>query len=255
MTPKTPKIIGYVRVSTDEQAASGLSLEAQEAKLRQYCKLYNLDLVDVITDAGVSAKTLDRPGLELVLAKLERKEVDGLLVAKLDRLTRSVADLGKLIEAYFSERKGYRLLAVDDQIDTKTAGGRLVLNVLASVSQWEREVISERTRTAFEAKRARGERWGKVPLGYQVAADGKTLIEHEGEQSAIRRILELRAAGVPIRKIADQLNAEEIPSRAAGWHASTVQNVLARSGRSESASVSVDHPELAESVSATVDHP
>jgi DNA invertase Pin-like site-specific DNA recombinase len=108
----------------------------------------------VIEDAGLSAKTLDRPGLQTALAMLKTGQAAGLVIAKLDRLTRSVRDLGALIEGPFAAGKA-ALLSVSEQIDTRTAGGRLVLNILGSVSQWEREVIGERTAAALQHKKTR----------------------------------------------------------------------------------------------------
>lgn len=161
---KGSKVIGYIRVSTIAQADSGLSLEAQRAKLTAYATALDLTLVAIIEDAGESAKTLDRPGLTRALAMLDTGEADGLLITKLDRLTRSVRDLADLIERYFSERPTVRscsLLSVQDSIDTRTAAGRLVLNVLVSVGQWEREATAERTRDALQALRARGVKLGR----------------------------------------------------------------------------------------------
>src|SRR5438132_4732920 len=112
------KAIGYIRVSTDKQAEHGVSLEAQQAKLTQYAALYDIELVEVIVDAGVSAKTLDRPGLQRALGMLRKVQTHALLVAKLDRLTRSVEDLGELIRTVFVPGKA-DLLSVGEQIDTR----------------------------------------------------------------------------------------------------------------------------------------
>src|SRR3954468_11614111 len=149
------KTIAYLRVSTDKQADRGVSLDAQRAKVNAYAELYDLELADVIVDAGESAKSLDRPGLQRALAMLKAGDAEALLVVKLDRLTRSVVDLGSLVERYFAPGKA-ALLSVGEQIDTRSAAGRLVLNVLASVSQWEREAIGERTATVMQhnARRA-----------------------------------------------------------------------------------------------------
>ena len=111
-----------------------MSLDAQRAKVAAYASLYDLELTEVIVDAGQSAKTLDRPGLQRALAMLKSGNADALLVVKLDRLTRSVRDLGALVESYFAPGKA-ALLSVGEQIDTRSAAGRLVLNVLASVSR------------------------------------------------------------------------------------------------------------------------
>src|SRR5712692_3087072 len=127
----TTKAVGYIRVSTDKQAEHGVSLDAQQAKLAAYAALYDLTLVEVIVDAGASAKTLNRPGLQRALGMLRKGKATALLVAKLDRLTRSVEDLGELIRTVFVPGKA-DLLSVGEQIDTCTAAGRLVLNVLGS---------------------------------------------------------------------------------------------------------------------------
>lgn len=109
------RAIGYVRVSTDKQADHGISLDAQRAKIEAYASLYDLDLIEVIVDAGASAKTLDRPGLQRALTLLKSGKADALIVVKLDRLTRSVSDLGTLVEKHFQKAA---LLSVAEQIDT-----------------------------------------------------------------------------------------------------------------------------------------
>ncbi len=153
------RTIAYLRVSTDKQADRGVSLDAQRAKVHAYAELHDLELAEVIVDAGESAKSLDRPGLKRALGMLKGSEAEALLVVKLDRLTRSVVDLGTLVERYFAPGKA-ALLSVGEQIDTRSAAGRLVLNVLASVSQWEREAIGERTATAMQHKAKQGEYTG-----------------------------------------------------------------------------------------------
>jgi site-specific DNA recombinase len=211
MTTAAPtRAVAYIRVSTEKQADAGVSLEAQQAKVRAYASLYDLELVDVVVDAGVSAKTLDRPGLSRVLSMVKRGEVDAVVVVKLDRLTRSVADLGELVERYFQRAA---LLSVSEQIDTRTAAGRLVLNVLASVAQWEREAIGERTSAALQHKRAKGERVGSVPYGYALAADGVRLVEVESEQAVVREARTLRASGLSLRQVAARLAGRGLVAR------------------------------------------
>lgn len=205
------RTVSYLRVSTDKQADRGVSLDAQRAKVAAYAELYDLDLVEVIVDAGVSAKTLDRPGLVRALDMLRTGKADALLVVKLDRLTRSVRDLGELVERHFAPGKA-ALLSVGEQIDTRSAAGRLVLNVLASVSQWEREAIGERTAAAMAHKAACGEyTGGEAPFGYSVAGD--MLVEHEGEQAVIREALALRGEGLSLRAIAAELDRRGLRAR------------------------------------------
>ena len=137
-----------------------------------YATLYELDLVAMEVDAGVSAKTLQRPALQQALGALKAGKAEAWLVVKLDRLTRSVRDLGLLVETCFLAGK-WSLISVSEQIDTGTAAGRMVLNILAAVSQWEREIIGERTAEAMAYKRQqRGYTGGEPPYGWQLAARG-----------------------------------------------------------------------------------
>jgi site-specific DNA recombinase len=131
------KAIGYIRVSTEKQADFGVSLEAKEAKIRAMAVVQGADLAEAIVDAGESAKSLNRPGMERLLAMVDAGAVDVVIIAKLDRLTRSVADLAELLKRF--ERRGVSLVSVADSRDTRSAAGRLVLNIMVSVSQWERE--------------------------------------------------------------------------------------------------------------------
>jgi DNA invertase Pin-like site-specific DNA recombinase len=221
------RVIGYIRVSTDEQATSGVSLAAQEQKVRAYCSLYDLEIVELVNDPGASAKTLERPGLTRVLAALDRGEVDGLVVAKLDRLKRSVIDMATLVNDYFGERAGKSLFSVADAIDTRTAAGRMVLNILVSVSQWERETIAERTRDALRHKRSVGEAYGPAPLGYQIV-DGQ-LLEVETEQHAVAEVQRLAKAGASLRDICSAMHAGGYRTKRGGpWRPSTIQSILRR---------------------------
>jgi site-specific DNA recombinase len=127
------KVVGYVRVSTEEQANHGVSLAAQEQKLRQYCELFSHELTEVIVDGGQSAKTLNRPGLQRALELIKTGEAAGILVLKLDRLTRSVRDLGELLEVHL---KNAALVSIQEQCDTSSAAGRLMLNLMTSMAQW-----------------------------------------------------------------------------------------------------------------------
>jgi site-specific DNA recombinase len=207
------RTIAYIRVSTDKQADRGVSLDAQRAKAAAYAQLYDLDLCEVIVDAGESAKSLDRPGLQRALGMLKRGEAAALLVVKLDRLTRSVVDLGRLVEQYFAPGKA-ALLSVSEQIDTRSAAGRLVLNVLASVSQWEREAVAERTAAAMQHKVAQGEyTGGQTPYGRRVAPCGQRL-EPDPQEEAARAVARLlRSQGLSLRRVAEELQRRGIRSR------------------------------------------
>ena len=158
-----PIAIGYARVSTTDQAETGESLELQQRKIRAAAEIGDYELVDVLVDAGESAKSLHRPSAARLLDLVKARKVDAVIVHKLDRLTRSVRDLADLLDLF--DRCGVALVSVTESLDTSSAAGRLVLNIMVSVGQWEREVIGERTRDALQAKKARGERVGTVPFG------------------------------------------------------------------------------------------
>ena len=224
------RVLLYARVSTADQSDNGVSLDAQQAKLEAYASLYDLVVVETIVDAGESAKSLNRPGLQRALELLRSGQADGLAVVKLDRLTRSVGDWQELIDDYFGEKAGKQLFSVADSIDTRTAAGRLVLNVLLSVAQWEREATGERTREALRHKIRNGERCGKVRFGYDVAPDGKTLVPNPAEQRAVVLMIDLRAAGYTLRQIAATLTASGIVTKEGGavWTHTAVARILDR---------------------------
>lgn len=208
------KIIGYTRVSTEEQATSGCSLAAQAVKIKSYAVLYDLELIEIIEDPGQSGKNINRPGMQKALEMVREGSVQGILVAKLDRLTRSVSDMDLLIRHYFGDQAKYQstLFSVADQVDTRTASGRLVLNVLMSVAQWERETIGERTKAALEHLKANGKKLGAPSLG-----------ETEEGKATLQYIQQLRNKGSTLRNIADILNKEHRKTQKGGvWHSSTV---------------------------------
>ncbi len=221
------RVVIYARVSTEEQATDGVSLSTQTAKLTAYCGLYDLTIVETIIDAGESAKSLRRPGLQRALAMLKAGQADALVVSKLDRLTRSVADWQTLVDDYFGERAGKQLMSVADSIDTRTAAGRLVLNVLLSVAQWEREAIGERTREVLQHKIRKGERCGAIRYGFDLAADGRTLVPNAAEQATVQQMMEWQAQGKTLRQIASALNESGAPSKSGRrWSHKTVGYVL-----------------------------
>jgi site-specific DNA recombinase len=205
-------VVGYIRVSTTEQAHAGVSLEVQRAKLDAYAMIKDWTMVEVIRDEGVSAKSLKRPGLERLLALVRAGTIEAVIVYKLDRLTRSVTDLGALMKVF--ERKGVALVSLQESLDATTATGELMMNLLISVSQWERKVIGERTRDAMQHLKAQGQRYCRP------------VFDNAGILVRMRRA---RAEGRSYHQIAGELNAEDIPTARGGqWHACTVRQILQR---------------------------
>lgn len=207
------RVIGYTRVSTEEQAQGGISLDAQAAKVRAYCALYEHDLVDLVVDAGESASSLERPGLQRVLRMLERGEADGLVVTQLDRLTRSLADWLELLKIFAGDGRA-RLLSVGDYVDTSSPIGRFVLIVRVAVSQLEREMTGDRTRAALSHKKDKGERLGAPAVD---------------DPGVIARVLELDHQGQSLRGICRVLEQDGWPTLKGGpWSPSTVTGLLKR---------------------------
>ena len=195
----------------DKQADRGVSLDAQAEKIRAMAVVHNAELLDIIVDGGESAKSLQRPGMERLLALVDGKKVQAVIVAKLDRLTRSVKDLCELLERF--ERRGVALISVAESLDTSSAAGRLVLNIMTAVSQWEREAIGERTRDAMSHKRTNGERVGNIRFGYRLGTDGKHLEPDPAEQAVLQEIRRLRQGGHTMRGIAAALNHRTLRTR------------------------------------------
>jgi DNA invertase Pin-like site-specific DNA recombinase len=207
------RVIGYVRVSTDKQAESGLGLEDQRQKIEAEIKRRGWELVAMIVDDGVSAKTINRPGLQKALQALADGEADVLMSSKLDRLSRSVSDvcqIGDMAKFY-----AWSLVLLDVAIDTTTPYGTAQLNMMATFAQLERELIGLRTREALAVLKSQGIRLGRPTL---IDSDVETMIA------------EYRAEGLSMAKIADQLNAQDVPTANGGakWYASTVKVVLDR---------------------------
>lgn len=219
------RLAAYIRVSTEEQATSGYSLSMQKEKIEQFCNLYEYKLLTTISDEGISAKSINRPGITKLISMMDKGQIDGVIIYKLDRLTRSLTDWQYLIDNYFGDGKGYQLLSVTDKIDTTTATGRLCLNVLMSVSQWEREIIGERTKSALIHKKSKGEKIGHPKFGTVI--EGKFTAIDDTELKTIHTIKQMRLDGFKLQQIADYLNENSIPTkRGKTWYPRTVKNVL-----------------------------
>lgn len=218
------KAIGYVRVSTQEQASEGVSLSAQEAKIRAYAQLNDFSLTNIEVDAGLSGKNTDRAGLQNILRMVENGEVGAVIVYKLDRLSRKVTDTLEMIEHF--EKLGVAFHSIQEKVDTKSAIGKFFLTITAAFAQMERDVISERTVMALKEKRRQGKLAGNVPFGFTLADDKETLIENPVEIEIIRVCKELRGRGVTLQGIADELTSKGYnPKSGKKWHCQSVKNI------------------------------
>lgn len=205
-----PRAIGYLRVSTAEQADSGAGLGAQRAAITAEAERRGWDL-EFIEDAGISGATMDRPGLQAALAKLDTGKADILCVAKLDRISRSVNQGSALIER--AQKRNWSLVALDFGLDMSTPAGEMVASVLLSTAQYERRLIGQRTKDALAVKKAAGVRLGRP----QVLSD-----------AVVQRIIAERSAGRSLPVIAAGLEADTIATARGGarWYPSSIKAVL-----------------------------
>lgn len=205
-------MVGYARVSTEEQHAAGAGLDAQRTAIEAECERRGWLLLSIEEDV-LSGRTMNRPGLQAAITACRNGEAESLVVAKLDRLSRSIIDFAGVLSD--ARKRGYSVAAIDLGLDLSTPQGELVANVIASVAQWERRIIGERTREALAVKRAQGVRFGRP------------VTVHE---SVARRIRHERARGYSYAKIAARLNAATIPTGQGGkqWYAASVRSVALR---------------------------
>jgi DNA invertase Pin-like site-specific DNA recombinase len=219
------KAIGYVRVSTQGQAEDGVSLDAQEAKVRAWADLNGAEVV-IFRDEGISGKRSDnRPGLVAALDAVGKG--DALVCYSLSRLSRSTKDT--LTIADLLAKREADLVSLSEKIDTTTAAGKMVFRMLAVLSEFERDQISDRTRFALAHKKANGEKTGgDVPFGYR-ARKGK-LYRDAGEQKAVRLVLNLHGKGESLRDIGRALEAAGIARKGGSrtWHPQAVLRIIER---------------------------
>jgi DNA invertase Pin-like site-specific DNA recombinase len=228
------RAIGYVRVSTDEQAREGVSLAAQEARIRAYAVAKDLDLAEVLRDEGLSGKTLDRPGMQRLIAACQAGEVGAVVVVKLDRLTRRTRHLLALVEDLFLAR-GIELHSVSESLDTSTPHGRFVVTLFGGLAQMERETTADRTRRALAWKRESGQPTSHPPLGFASRGRQERMNPVPKELEAVRRLLDLWRRGRSFRSIAASLNADGVRTKQGRrWHHTTVAKVVRGPGRGTS---------------------
>jgi DNA invertase Pin-like site-specific DNA recombinase len=216
---KGSRAVGYVRVSTSKQE---MSPAAQEEKIRTLAKLQGSELVKVITDreSAKQGSIHTRPGMQEAMWLIDHGHADRIIVAKLDRLSRSVVDLGELL--IWLNKKGASLVSVvETWMDTGSAVGMMIINIMTSVAQWERDAISERTSAVLQYKRAHGQAYGHTPYGMRAAGQsmpgkmmaGKRLVSDPAEQAIIARVRAMHNKGSTLQAIADTLNLEKVRTK------------------------------------------
>ncbi len=190
----------YVRVSTEEQAKEGISLDAQIERCKAFCKSRDWKVFRIYTDAGFSAGTLQRPALKNLLEDINAKKINILLVYKFDRFSRKLKDLLHLLEEF--KEKGVNFSSVTEQIDTTTAMGEAFFQITGVFAQLERGMVKERVELAFDKKINDGEALHRAPLGYMYR-NKKLVIDPENE-GKVKEIFEMWASGIHYKGVSDK---------------------------------------------------
>lgn len=217
--------IAYIRVSTDKQASEGVSIEAQQARIEQWCNLNGYQMVQVFIDAGISGKRMDtRPELQKALASL--KKGMALVTYSLSRLARSTKDALTISEMV--GRKKADLVSLSEQIDTTTAAGKMMFQMMSVLAEFERNLTAERTASALQHKKQTRQKYTNItPFGF-TAIDGR-LIEVEREVQVVSEIRQARSQGTTLQAIADDLNGRGIPTKTGKqWQPATIHLLLKR---------------------------
>lgn len=222
------KAIGYVRVSTLGQAEDGVSLDAQEAKIRSWADFNNAKEVIIFRDAGISGKRSDnRPGLQTALSMVGKG--DAFIVYSLSRLSRSTKDALALSDLL--TKKDADLVSLSEKIDTTSASGKMIFRLMAVLSEFERDQISDRTRFALTHKKNNNEKTGgDVPYGFSLDSDGIHLTENKDEQKAIALTLKLKTKNYTLRMICNELERKGYKTKRDNlkWQPKTVSRILKR---------------------------
>jgi len=221
------KAVGYVRVSTDEQASAGYGLDAQEKAIKAFAESQGYELIEIVQDAGISGATRpeERPGFCRIIQLAEEKAFSILLVWKFDRLARHLGYAVTTVNQL--QDMGIALRSVTEPIDTSSPMGQTIFAVLAGMAAQERLTIIQRTLAGKKEKASRGGfAGGPAPLGYARDKDGGLRVVAE-EADTVRRIYTLRKQGLKLQEIADILNAEGVPTKRGGrWYPGTVRYIL-----------------------------
>ncbi len=217
--------IGYIRVSTEKQADKGVSLEAQQAKIEHWCKANGYELLKVYVDAGISGKRMDTRK-ELLAALASLKKGMALVSYSLSRLARSTKDLIEISELV-AKKKG-DLVSLSEAIDTTTAAGKMMFQMLAVLSEFERNLTAERTSGALQHKKATGQKYtNQTPYGFE-AIEGR-LVQVQQEAEVVAEIQAARAGGSTLQAIANSLNGRGIPTKTGKqWAPATIHLLLKR---------------------------
>jgi site-specific DNA recombinase len=202
----------YARVSTEDQAQNGVSLDAQVNRCLEYVSSQDYELVDTVIDAGISGKSTDRPGLQRILSLVSKKKIEHVVTLKLDRSSRRTIDALNLVETLTKKNVKLHLVAENGSVNSDNADDEFMLTLKAGFAQLERKKIAERTKFAMDRKRQLGERISlNAPYGHMFI-DGK-VVDNLDEQRVIRKIYDFHSEGHSLRSISKKLASRKIFNR------------------------------------------
>lgn len=220
------KAVGYCRVSSDSQI-DNTSIENQNEKIKDYCKLYNVELVKIFIDEGESGSSTDkRNGYNDMIEFMKDNDINGIIVYKADRIHRRLKNLLIMIEDIL-EPINVAFISITENFDTSTSQGMLFLQMIGSFSEFERKVINERTKSG-RVKKAKSEKYsgGKVPYGYKLIASDTLELDQE-EAAIVKDIFLMRKEGRSLNRIAQELNKKKIVTRKGkNWTKQTIDYIL-----------------------------
>jgi site-specific DNA recombinase len=226
------RAVGYCRVSTEDQAREGVSLDNQKSKIISYCQLKDLELLEIIEDAGISGKNLKRIGVQKVINMARKKQVDAIVTYKLDRFFRSTVDALETTKLF--DKWGVSFHSIEETLDTRSAMGNFFFTLSAALGEMERKLIGERTKAALAHKRSKRESTGGYapPYGYDLD-DTAHLIRNEHEQKGIKLIRHLDEKGYSLRLICRELEANGFKTKTGkdGWNPKIVSMILKRTAQ------------------------
>ncbi len=202
MDDEKPKTAIYVRVSTEEQAREGLSIDAQIARCKDFCRSRGWKVVNVYTDAGYSAGSMKRPAVQQLMDDLNKGKIQNILVYKFDRFSRNVRDLISFLDTL--KEKKINFTSVTENIDTTNAMGEAFYQMIGVFAQLERGMVKERVNMAFDKKIGDGEILNRPPLGYTYRR-GKLVINKE-ESEKIKEIFNMWDSDVNYKEISKKFN-------------------------------------------------
>ena len=217
----------YLRVSTEEQAKEGFSINAQKEKLTSYANINDWEIYDFYIDDGISGKNItDRPSVNRLIEDVKSGKVNNVLIYKLDRLTRSVKDLINLIELF--EQHNCSFNSVTEKLDTSNAVGRMFIKIIGIFAEFERENLAERVSFGYEQKTREGNYTNTNGVnGYDYIVGTGELVVNEVEKDIVNRIFDLYLEGTSMLKIAKKFNQEQVPTKRGGdWSQATIKSIL-----------------------------